>query len=158
MYLSGLALLDASGYAQYEISNVSRPGRESRHNLKYWEDGEWLGLGCGAHSTRAGVRWKNVSATADYIARIDAEQSVVAERRVMTSAERLEDALFTGLRLTHGVDVEAVGSRYGVDVWQRFGAGLTPFLDGGLVQRDGNRLRLSREGMLVANEVMQIFV
>ena len=63
MYLAGLAALDAAGYTQYEISNVSRTGRESRHNLKYWTDGEWLGLGCGAHSTRGGTRWKNVSST-----------------------------------------------------------------------------------------------
>ena len=53
--------LERAGLQQYEISNVARPGRRSRHNLKYWTDGEWLGFGCGAHSTRAGVRWKNVA-------------------------------------------------------------------------------------------------
>jgi oxygen-independent coproporphyrinogen-3 oxidase len=158
MYLTGLTALDAAGYAQYEISNVARAGRESRHNLKYWQDGEWLGLGCGAHSTRDGVRWKNVSATGDYIDRVCAGTSLVAERRVMTDAERLEEALFTGLRLNEGVDVIAVGGRYGVDVWQRFGDGLEPFVAAGLLVRDGRRLRLTREGMLVANEVMQIFV
>jgi oxygen-independent coproporphyrinogen-3 oxidase len=61
MYLQAMARLDAAGYEQYEISNVARPGRESRHNLKYWTDGEWLGFGCGAHSTRRAVRWKNLS-------------------------------------------------------------------------------------------------
>ncbi len=70
MYLWSLERLDAAGYAQYEISNVSRPGRASRHNLKYWQDGEWLGFGCGAHSTRRGVRWKNVASTEDYIAHL----------------------------------------------------------------------------------------
>ncbi|HMD34086.1 MAG TPA: radical SAM family heme chaperone HemW, partial [Vicinamibacterales bacterium] len=63
MYLTALDRLDAAGFEQYEISNVARGGRESRHNLKYWSDGEWLGFGCGAHSTRAGVRWKNTSST-----------------------------------------------------------------------------------------------
>ncbi len=63
MYLWSLNRLDAAGYRQYEISNVARPGAESRHNLKYWQDGAWLGFGCGAHSTRNGVRWKNVSGT-----------------------------------------------------------------------------------------------
>ena len=76
----------------------------------------------------------------------------------MSQTERLEDALFTGLRLTRGVDIEAVGCRYGADVWQRFSEALKPFLDEGLLRRDGPSLRLSREGMLVANEVMQIFV
>jgi oxygen-independent coproporphyrinogen-3 oxidase len=158
MYLRGLSLLDAAGYVQYEISNVARPGFESRHNLKYWRDGEWLGLGCGAHSTRDGVRWKNVSATADYIDRVAAGKALVAERRVMTAAEQLEEALFTGLRLSEGVDIVAVGERYGADVWRQFGTGLEPFLEAGLLQHDGPRLRLTREGMLVANEVMQIFV
>ena len=53
MYLAAMERLDAAGYGQYEISNVAKPGRRSRHNLKYWTDGEWLGFGCGAHSTRA---------------------------------------------------------------------------------------------------------
>jgi len=70
MYVWSLERLEAAGYRHYEISNVARPGAESRHNLKYWQDGEWLGFGCGAHSTRAGVRWKNASATEDYIARV----------------------------------------------------------------------------------------
>jgi HemN C-terminal domain len=56
------------------------------------------------------------------------------------------------------VDVEAIGERYGVDVWQRFGPGLSPFVETGVLLRDGRRIWLSREGMLVANEVMQVFV
>jgi oxygen-independent coproporphyrinogen III oxidase len=76
----------------------------------------------------------------------------------MTSDERLEDALFTGLRLTEGIDAAAAGRRYGVDVWGRFGANLQPFVDEGVLLREGPRLRLTRQGMLVANEVMQIFV
>jgi oxygen-independent coproporphyrinogen III oxidase len=158
MYLSGLASLDAAGYGQYEISNAARPGRQSRHNLKYWTDGEWLGLGCGAHSTRGGVRWKNVSATADYVDRIVAGGPAVAERRSLSHDERFEDALFTGLRLTGGLDLEAVGGRYGLDAWARFGLALQPFVDQGVLVRDGPRIRLTREGMLVANEVMQVFV
>jgi oxygen-independent coproporphyrinogen-3 oxidase len=158
MYVSSLARLDAAGYRQYEISNVSRPGRESRHNLKYWTDGEWLAFGCGAHSTRDGVRWKNVSGTGDYIRRIDAGEPVVVERREMPADERLEDALFTGLRLTGGLDIEAVGRRYGVDVWGRFGKDLEPFVTAGVLRREGGSLRLTREGMLVANEIMAVFV
>ena len=72
MYLQAMARLDEAGYEQYEISNVARPGRESRHNLKYWTDGEWLGFGCGAHSTRGGVRAKNVASTAEYISLVAA--------------------------------------------------------------------------------------
>ena len=81
MYLGGLASLDSAGYQQYEISNVCRPGRVSRHNVKYWTDGEWLGLGCGAHSTRSGERWKNVAATGEYVERVTAGQSAAVDVR-----------------------------------------------------------------------------
>ena len=158
MYLQGLAALDRAGYTQYEISNVSREGRASRHNLKYWTDGDWLGFGCGAHSTRHGVRWRNVSSTTEYIDRVTSGGTPAVDRRELTRDERLEDALFTGLRLTGGVDIAAAGARYGVDVWRRFGGGLGPFVDAGVLLREGDRLRLTREGMLVANEVMQTFV
>ena len=162
MYLWSMARLAEAGYTQYEISNVARPGRESRHNLKYWTDGEWIGFGCGAHSTRvtgAGTRrWKNVSSTTEYIERIEAKAPVAVEQRSLTPDEQLEEALFTGLRLAAGVDVQALGGRYGADVWGRYGAQLQPFADAGLLRREGPRLRLTREGMLVANEIMSVFV
>ena len=158
MYLWSMGRLDAAGYRQYEISNVAKPGAESRHNLKYWEDGEWLGFGCGAHSTRDGVRWKNVSATEDYIQRVVEGRALPVETRRLTALERAEEALFTGLRLAGGVDIAAVGARYGLDAWGRFAPGLAPFIAEGMVLREGNRIRLSREGMLVANEIMAVFV
>jgi oxygen-independent coproporphyrinogen-3 oxidase len=158
MYTAALERLDEAGYEQYEISNVARPGRQSRHNLKYWTDGEWLGLGSGAHSTRAGVRWKNVSGTEEYIERVACGAGAVAERRPLSAGEQLGDALFTGLRLARGIDLAAVEARYGVDVWRRYGDELTPFLDAGLLRRDATRLWLSRQGMLLAHEVMTVFV
>lgn len=158
MYLWSMDRLERGGYRQYEISNVARPGMESRHNLKYWEDGEWLGFGCGAHSTRDGIRWKNVSGTTEYVDRVAAGTSLVSERRSLESSERLEEALFTGLRLASGVDILSVGSTYGVDVWGRFGDQLQPYVDAGLLRIEGPRLRLTREGMLVANEIMAVFV
>jgi oxygen-independent coproporphyrinogen III oxidase len=158
MYMWSLARLDQAGYCQYEISNVARPGRESRHNLKYWTDGEWLGFGCGAHSTRGGQRWKNVANTEDYVARVVSGRPLAADCRQESSDEQLGDALFTGLRLVDGVDLETVGERYGVDVWRRFGRELEPFVAEGLLIRDGARLRLTRPGMLVANEIMAVFV
>jgi oxygen-independent coproporphyrinogen III oxidase len=158
MYLWSLERLDRAGYRQYEISNVARPGRESRHNLKYWRDGEWAGFGCGAHATVGGVRSRNIASTEEYIKRIAAGESAVSEQRVLTAQERLEDALFTGLRLAEGLDIEAIGRRYGVDVWSRFGPSLAPFADAGLLLREGNRLRLTRDGMLLANEIMGVFV
>jgi oxygen-independent coproporphyrinogen III oxidase len=158
MYLASLERTDRAGYRQYEISNVARPGLESRHNLKYWTDGEWCGFGCGAHSTRRGVRWKNRSSTNEYIAAVQEGGQLIAERREMSSNEQLEDALFTGLRLSDGLDVEAVRRRYGVDVWSAYGTELAPFADEGLLLYDGARLRLTRRGMLLAHEIMAIFL
>jgi len=158
MYLAGLARMDSAGYVQYEISNVARPGRESRHNLKYWTDGEWLGLGCGAHSTRRGVRWKNRAAPEDYIAAVTAGGQLATDRRVLTDAERLEEALFMGLRLNGGLDLQEVKSRYAVDVWREYGRELQPFVDGGLLVYDDRSLRMPRQGMLLAHEVMAVFI
>ena len=158
MYLWSFERLERSNYQQYEISNVARAGRESRHNLKYWSDGEWLGFGCGAHSTREGVRWKNVASTDDYVSRMAAGASVEVEARRLSDDDRVEEAIFTGLRLVSGVNIDILALRYGVDVWDRYGAALEPFVSDGLLIRDGPVLRLSREGMLIANEIMQVFV
>ncbi len=158
MYEWSMGTLETAGYRQYEISNVAHPGRESRHNLKYWQDGEWLAFGCGAHSTRDGVRWRNVSATGEYIARMDSGETPVAERRALSREERLQEALFTGLRLAEGVDVMTLGARYDTDIHARYGAALEPYEAAGLVLREGRRLRLSRQGMLVANEILSVFV
>jgi oxygen-independent coproporphyrinogen-3 oxidase len=158
MYESAMARLDAAGYRQYEISNVCRAGRESRHNMKYWTDGNWLGFGPGAHSTWNGVRWRNVASTEDYTNRIVGGESTAVDRRSLTNDERLGDALFTGLRLSCGIDVEVLSMRYGTDVWRRFGERLAPFLEAGILLRQDARLQLTRPGMLLANEVMSVFV
>ena len=158
MYLSGLDRMDEAGYVQYEISNVARPGRHSRHNLKYWTDGEWLGFGCGAHSTRAGTRWKNVSAVEDYVRSVAAGGPIVTERRPLSAEQQLEEALFTGLRLNAGLDLRAVKDRYDVDVWSRYGGELQPFVDQGVLSHDGRVLRLPRAGMLLAHEIMAVFI
>src|SRR3954447_11800830 len=158
MYVTAMERLDCAGYRQYEISNVARPGRESRHNLKYWTDGAWLGFGCGAHSTRGGVRWKNLAGTDEYLARIAAGQSAAVDVRRLTADEQLGDALFTGLRLNDGISVADVGARYGVDVIERYGRELDRFVDAGLLDTSQGRLRLTRRGMLLAHEVMAVFV
>jgi oxygen-independent coproporphyrinogen-3 oxidase len=158
MYLQSLARLDAAGYEQYEISNVAKPGRRSRHNLKYWTDGEWLGFGPGAHSTIGGVRTRNVSGTADYVEAVQPGGALVAESRRLTAQERLEDALFTGLRLNDGIQLEVIQLGYGVDVWKMYGKELQPFRDLGWLIYDGACLRLTRAGMLLAHEVMEVFI
>jgi oxygen-independent coproporphyrinogen-3 oxidase len=158
MYLRAMEVLERAGYRQYEISNVARPGRESRHNLKYWTDGEWVGFGCGAHSTVAHVRWNNVPGTSDYVGRVERRESPVGGRRVLSPRERVEEALFMELRLTEGVRLERIRETYGIDVWAEWGERLARYVDAGLLDRDDGRLRLTRKGMLLANDVMSTFL
>jgi oxygen-independent coproporphyrinogen-3 oxidase len=159
MYLRAFERLDEAGYRQYEISNVARDGRVSRHNLKYWRDGEWMAFGCGAHGTRAGRRWRIVSGTEDYIQRIRAGIDTAAETRTLSADERLEEMLFTGLRLSEGLPLQEIRAKFDVDVWDRYGRGLTRFVEAGVLLHEPSvRLRLTREGMLLANEVCSVFV
>ena len=160
MYLQGLARLDAAGYAQYEISNVARPGFQSRHNLKYWQGGSWLGFGCGAHATWNGVRWRNLSSTTEYVGRLAAGETVRIDERALSPGERVEEALFMGLRLTQGVDLSAIRDglwcrclaplqRRAVSVCRcRVARGAWPRRTPGL----------TRQGMLLANEIMMVFI
>lgn len=158
MYLEALSALDAAGLEQYEISNVARPGHRSRHNVKYWQAGEWLGFGCGAHSTAGGRRWKNVSATIEYVERVEAGAGVAVDVQDLSPQARLEEALFTGLRLTEGIHRAAFSERFGVDPWSRYGRQLEPFVEAGRMWHKNGRFGLTREGMLVANEILSVFV
>ena len=159
MYLAAMERLEAEGFQQYEISNVARPSRESRHNLKYWTQGEWLAFGCGAHATCGGRRWRVVSGTVEYVEKITSRQDVRLDFRTLDAREQFEEAMFMGLRLARGVDLAAIRARHGVDVWRRYGAALEPFLKAGLlIYEPESRLALTRRGMLVANELMMVFI
>jgi oxygen-independent coproporphyrinogen-3 oxidase len=158
MYVEAMDRLEGAGYRQYEISNVSRPGRESRHNLKYWRDGQWCGFGPGAASTRDGIRWKNVSSTEEYASTVTRGTRLIIDERRLSREEQLEDALFTALRLADGINLSAIHDRYGVDVWKQYGVDLKVFADEGLLVYDGASLRLTRRGMLLAHEIMTVFI
>jgi oxygen-independent coproporphyrinogen-3 oxidase len=158
MYLEALEYLDAARFVQYEISNVAQPGFHSRHNVKYWQGGDWRGFGCGAHSTVDGCRWKNVASTQEYDERLRAGVPVAIDREHLSAAGRLEEALFTGLRLSAGIDIGNFEARFGVEPWSRYGVELTPFLEEGYLWRRAGRFGLTRRGMLVANEILATFV
>jgi oxygen-independent coproporphyrinogen-3 oxidase len=158
MYLAGLDRLEAAGLVQYEISNVAREGFVSRHNVKYWQSGEWWGFGCGAHSTVAGERWHNLAATTEYVERVAAGRDVTAARTTLAPSAQAEEALFTGLRLTEGVTRAAFERRHGFDPWPRYQAALAPAVEAGLVWERSGRFGLSRQGMLMANEILATFV
>ena len=158
MYLDSLQQMDQAGYQQYEISNVARNGKQCRHNIKYWRDGEWIGFGCGAHSTRGNYRWKNISETEQYISMILDGESGISQRRLLTREEKLGDALVTGLRLVDGINLDRIEFMYEVDVMERYGFEMEAFLEDGLLLYESGWLKLTRQGMLLSNEVMRTFV
>lgn len=100
-----------------------------------------------------------MSGTADYIDRVMAGTDVRLDRRVLTAEEKLEEALFMGLRVTDGVDLAAVSRQHGIDIWSRYGQDLAPCVSAGLlIHEPGRRLALTRRGMLLANDVMAVFI
>lgn len=158
MYLAALERLEAAGLAQYEISNVARDGYWSRHNVKYWQGGQWRGFGCGAHSTVEGARWKNVSSTTEYVRAIASGCDVSRDWHALAGTEQMEEALFTGLRLTAGIATRNFLGRYGVDPWTRYGDALAPYVQAEWMWRTADGFGLTRRGMLVANEILATFV
>jgi oxygen-independent coproporphyrinogen III oxidase len=161
MYERAMETLEVAGYEQYEISNVARTGRESRHNVKYWTGGAWYGLGPGAHGTVSTRRWRNISDTRAYTSAVGAGLLPQAESRELLDDERLQEALFMGLRLRRGIDLRGLGERFGVDLTARYGARLDPYLKAGLLDEAHYAtgcLRLTRRGQLLANEVLAVFV
>jgi oxygen-independent coproporphyrinogen III oxidase len=158
MYLAALERLDAAGLVQYEISNVARPGFWSRHNVKYWQGGQWRGFGCGAHSTAGGARWKNVASTVEYVEAVTSGREIARDWRALPHNEQVEDALFTGLRLTAGIITRNFLARYGVDPWARYGEALAPYVQGEWMWKTSDAFGLTRSGMLVANEILATFV
>jgi oxygen-independent coproporphyrinogen-3 oxidase len=160
MYVAGLERLERAGFEQYEISNVARPrARRSRHNLKYWQEGDWLGFGSGAHATFRGERWRTVNGVGEYIERVEAGADATVERRTLGAEERLEEALFMGLRLTDGLDLAGISRKHGIDIWARYGQDLATYVTAGLLAHEaGRRLALTRNGMLLANDVMTVFI
>ena len=136
------------GLPRYEISNFARPGFESLHNLKYWRREPYLGFGADAHSFDGRLRWQNAETAAEYVARWQRGESVRVEQ---TEALEHEERWFVGLRLAEGV--APVG-----DDWVRHGAALNRLLADGLLERAGERLRLTPRGILLSNEVFEEFL
>jgi oxygen-independent coproporphyrinogen-3 oxidase len=148
------------GLERYEISNFARPGFESRHNGKYWDDAPFVGFGMAAHSYRHGRRWWNHDRFATYCRSIEESGGRTAEagERRLTARERAAEALFTGLRRRAGVDLAAYGRRYDLDPLEEWRDGLEAAASAGLVAVEAGRLRLTDRGLLLSNEVFQVFV
>ena len=145
------ARMRGRGLRQYEISNWSRPGRECRHNLVYWANGEYLGLGCGAASYLGGWRSRRIADPGEYAQALREGRSPLAEAERLDREAALKETLVLALRTRWGADLVALARRFGVP-----GRDLADFFDGlpgGLVRRRGRRVRLTARGRDLANEV-----
>ena len=142
--------LRSAGYQQYEISNWAKPGFPSRHNLKYWRREPYLGFGAGAHSFSGTERWANVHDAAAYVASVSAGQSAVESIDTVTRELAFEEELFLGLRQLAGIDLRRIERQYGVDLEAK----LLHLASRGMVEREGNMLRLPADKLSVSNEII----
>ena len=154
------ARLPAAGYARYEISSWARPGRASAHNQRYWDGSHYLGIGAGAHSFDAGPaarRWSNVRHPGAYMDAVAAGGHAVAEERPLDDAEVRSDFVFTGLRRLVGVDGTRFLERFGVTLADAFPQ-VPELVRNGLLEWEGDHLRLSGPGLRFADTVAASFV
>lgn len=158
MYVLAEEMLDAAGYAQYEISNWAVANFQSRHNLTYWHNEPYLGFGAGAHSCFGSVRYWNVASPLEYIQRIARGESVVAGREEISRELEMAETMILGLRLNEGIVFDAFAKRYAEDARTKYGRELRELEGLGLVEVSGTRVRLTRRGRLLSNEVFWRFL
>lgn len=159
MYEWMLEQASEAGYEHYEISNLCRPHFHSRHNIKYWIAEPYYGFGCSAHSYDGKARrWSNQREVLKYIEMVESGLSPVVEEQQLTQTEVRSEALFLGMRLMRGIDVRRYHELYGVDLRDEHGEDLDRFCRAGLLEFDGDLIRLTRTGALLSNEVFAVFV
>lgn len=137
-------MLSAAGYGQYEISNYAHPGRESRHNLAYWEGADYLGLGPSAWSTLGDRRWQNVPDTAAYVRAMQAGVRPIRDEEILPPATREAEKIAFGLRMNAGIDPARLATRHEL---------VTGLREEGLLEDHGPRIRLTERGRLLADEI-----
>lgn len=140
--------LETQSVHRYEISNFAKPGRESIHNLKYWKLEPYLGFGADAHSFDGATRFQNVDSPEEYVKRMRTSGSA---RDASDPAHLDQEKFFVGLRLSEGVKPSP-------DEWRYWNGPIRQFVDQGLLERRGERLRLTDQGVLYSNEVLAEFV
>ncbi len=170
MFEWSIERMKQAGYQHYEVSNWSRPGRECRHNLVYWRNGDWLGLGAGAHSHLLGERFADAASPSRYIALVeeaaaaDATESPLAAMRQVGMREapdesrEMSETVFLALRLREGLDLAAFERRFGLPFVRVFGEPLEETQALGLTEVVDGCLRLRDEAVLLGDEAFVRFL
>lgn len=154
MYQAAVHILQSAGLEQYEISNFARFGKQCRHNLVYWQNGAYLGLGPAAHSRLGNVRMSNEANLLNYTARLSAGTLPVVWSEDITPENDIFETVFLGLRMTEGLDLERFRQRFGRPLIEVYPGLVEILVNKGQLELRGNHLCLTSTGLLVSNAVM----
>ncbi|MEH6904345.1 radical SAM family heme chaperone HemW [Neobacillus drentensis] len=158
MYELLMEEMEKHGFSQYEISNFSKPGFESRHNLTYWNNESYYGFGAGAHSYLNGVRRSNTGPLKRYMDQIISGELPVIDEHQTTKVEQMEEEMFLGLRKTRGVSVPHFMEKFAVDPQQLFQREIAELTNKQWLEVGKNHIFLTKKGRLLGNEVFQAFL
>ncbi len=158
LYDRAIALLEEAGFEHYEISNFAKPGHASAHNANYWRNGEYIGLGVGAASYRKGERSVHTRDLNVYLDAALARKPVPAESERLPAQKAWGEGVMLALRTAQGVGLSDFKERYGVDLEEHYAVVIDRYADAGLLEIEGGRMRLTRRGKFLANDVCGAFV
>jgi oxygen-independent coproporphyrinogen-3 oxidase len=159
MYARTVDRVCQAGYEHYEISNFCLPGYESRHNTKYWTRAPYYGFGCSAHSYDGGFRrWSNERDAARYTEAIERGRSPIVEQVHLNEDDAKAEAVFLGLRMMRGVDLQEYRGLFGADLTEEHRDDLQRLSEAGLIEIEGDVIKLTQTGALLSNEVFAAFV
>ena len=157
MYEELCRQLSNAGFQQYEISNFAKPGCESSHNLTYWKNEEYYGIGAGAHSYVGGTRRINHGPLPKYMKAVKETGFPYREEHKVTLKESMEEEMFMGLRKLSGVSKEDFLRKYGMEIKEVFSK-LPDLTEAGLLEEDKTSLKLTEKGLILGNEVFEWFL
>ena len=152
-----IAELGKAGFEHYEISNFSKPGFESRHNLMYWDNAEYYGIGAGASGYVDGVRYKNHGPIRHYLQAVEAGNARVQEE-VLTLNEKMEEEMFLGLRKKSGVSKKRFEEKFGLSFEDQYGAVVSELTEQGLLVPDRDIVRMTKQGLFLGDTVAEKFI
>ena len=152
-----IAELEKAGFEHYEISNFSKPDFESRHNLMYWDNAEYYGIGAGASGYVDGVRYKNHGPIRHYLQAVEAGNARVQEE-VLTLKEQMEEEMFLGLRKKSGVSKKRFEEKFGLSFEDQYGAVVSELTERGLLVPDRDIVRMTKQGLFWGDTVAEKFI
>ena len=152
-----IAELERAGFEHYEISNFSKPGFESRHNLMYWDNAEYYGIGAGASGYVDGVRYKNHGPIRHYLSAVEEGNARITEEH-LSQKEQMEEEMFLGLRKKSGVSMARFEEKFGRSFDGLYGEIVRDLVQQGLMQIEGDRVRMTKRGLFLGDTVAERFI